>query len=92
MKRALLVVLLLSVITGCASSSNHEKVKLVDLDLDNAVTPEGEKLYCKKEKITGSHRKTTTCMTLAEKEVARKNSDLYIHRLKSAPEVGRGDG
>jgi len=90
MRKSLLVILLFSVLGGCASSQN--RLKVADIDFDNVVTPEGEKLYCKKETITGTHRKTMTCLTKAEMEDGRRNSDMYITRMKATPEVGNGGG
>ena len=88
MKKSLLFLVLGFILSGCASST--PRVKIADIDFDNAVTPEGEKLYCKKETITGTHRKTMTCLTKAEMDDGRKSSDFYITRMRASPDVGDG--
>ena len=85
MKKLLLMIVAVFIFSACAS--NEPKTNVRDLDLDNAVTEDGEKLYCKREIITGSHMKTTTCLTKAERDTARKNSEESINRLKRAPEL-----
>ena len=65
MKSTLLMILAVFICSACASS--EPKTDVNDLDLDNAVTENGERLYCKRERVTGTHRVTTTCLTEAEK-------------------------
>ena len=90
MKSSLLMILAVFICSACASS--EPEINVNDLDLDNAVTENGEKLYCKSERITGSHRKTTTCLTKAEKEAARRNSEEQVLRYKLAPELKNSEG
>ena len=71
--------------SACAST-NEPSVDVRDVNLDNAVTENGEKLYCKRESVTGSHMKTTTCLTKAQKEAARRDSESYVNDLKRMPE------
>jgi hypothetical protein len=86
MKKLLLFIVLGFILSGCASSVPG--VKIADIDFDNAVTPEGEKLYCKKEAVTGTHRKTMTCLTKAEMAATSKNSGLYYwNRMRSTPQM-----
>jgi hypothetical protein len=92
MNKVLLGVILLSILSGCAGSSDSKRVKIADIDFDNVTTPEGEKLYCKKEMITGTHRKTITCLTKAEMDEGRRGSDAYITKMRASPEVGSGGG
>jgi len=95
MNKSLLIMFLIFVLGGCASTEstgNKTRLKIADIDFDNVVTPEGEKLYCKKETITGTHRKTMTCLTKAEIDAGRRDSDMYMTRMKATPEVGNGGG
>ena len=78
------MILTVFIFSACASSEPKTDVR--DLDLDNAVTENGEKLYCKRESITGSHMKTTTCLTQAQKEKAERDSEAYVNKLKRTPE------
>ena len=80
MKSSLLMILAVFICSACASS--EPKTVVNDLDLDNAVTENGERLYCKRERVTGTHRVTTTCLTEAEKEAARRNSEDYLRRVQ----------
>ena len=72
------------ILTGQAidNKSYHE---IADIDYDNVQTPEGEKLYCKKETMTGSHRPHMTCQTMAQKEAHRRNSDKYWYKIMGRP-------
>jgi len=92
MKKSLLMLSVILVLSGCAGSTNSKRVKMADIDFDNVVTPEGEKLYCKKEMITGTHRKTMTCLTKAEMESISRNSDFFMMKMGSTPQVGEGGG
>ena len=95
MSKLLQILFLLLILGGCASSestSDKTRIRMADIDFDNVVTPEGEKLYCKKEMITGTHRKTMTCLTKAEMDAGRRNSDSYMTRMKASPEAGIGGG
>lgn len=92
MNKVLLGVILFSILSGCAGSSDSKRLKIADIDFDNVTTPEGEKLYCKKETITGTHRKTMTCLTKAEMDDGRRDSETYMLRMKASPEVGSGGG
>ena len=67
------------ILTGQAidNKSYHE---IADIDYDNVQTPEGEKLYCRKETITGNHIPIMTCQTKAQKEAHRKNRDGWKWR------------
>jgi len=85
MKNTLLMIFAALILSSCASST--PKVKQSSVDFDNVETPEGEKLICVSEYKTGTNIKTKTCMTRAEKDAARKNSEEYIHRLKRSPEL-----
>lgn len=67
-------------ISSCASSI--PKTDSSKIDYDNAVTADGEKLICKSERVTGSHMKTKTCMTKAEKAQARKESEMFLDKMK----------
>lgn len=88
MKKAILIVLLMVTaifnFSGCASS--QQKIDIADVNLDNAATKDGEKLYCTREQVTGTHLKTTTCLTRAEKAAGRRDSEDYVNRLKRMPE------
>lgn len=88
MKKPLLIVTLLVTAIfnfgGCANS--QQKINIADVNLDNAVTEDGERLYCTREQVTGTHLKTTTCLTKAEKDAARRDSEAYVNRLKRMPE------
>lgn len=84
MKKSLLTVSAVLIFSGCASS--QPKVDIASINLDNAVNEDGEKLYCTREAITGSHMKTTTCLTQAQKDAARRDSDAYVTKLKLTPE------
>lgn len=90
MKKSLFTMFLILLLSSCASSSNQTRLKIADIDFDNVVTPEGEKLYCKKETITGTHRKTMTCLTKAEMDQGRRDSEMYMIRMKGTPDVGSG--
>ena len=83
---------LVFVVSGCASSSEQGqgRVKMADIDFDNVQTPEGEKLYCKKEMVTGTHRKTMTCLTKAEMDDGRRNSDIYMMKMRGTADIGDG--
>ena len=80
MKSSLLMILAVFICSACASS--EPKTDVNDLDLDNAVTENGERLYCKRERVTGTHRVTTTCLTEAEKVAARRNSEEFLRRVQ----------
>ena len=86
MKKLLLMIVAVFIFSACASNE-PKRTDVRDLDLDNAVTENGEKLYCKRESATGSHLKTTTCLTKAEKDAARKNSEELVNRMKRTPEL-----
>lgn len=95
MKKSLISIFLIIILSGCVSSQStgdKTRLRIADIDFDNVVTPEGEKLYCKKETVTGTHRKTMTCLTKAEMDAGRRGSDLYMIRMKGSPEVGSGGG
>ncbi len=94
MKKSLLIISAVFIINGCASSEPKlEKIDVRDINLDNAVTENGEKLYCTRESVTGTHMKTTTCLTKAQKDSARRDSEEYVNRLKRSPEFkGEGSG
>ena len=95
MNKLLQILFLILILGGCASSEStggKTRLKISDIDWDNVVTPEGEKLYCRKEMITGTHRKTMTCLTKAEMDTGRKNSDLYMTKMKATPEAGISGG
>ena len=95
MSKLLPFLFLILILGGCASSEStgdKTRLKIADIDFDNVVTPEGEKLYCKKETITGTHRKTMTCLTKAEIDAGRKGSGLFMSRMKATPEAGTGGG
>ena len=55
------------------------------IDYNNVQTPEGEKLYCKREKGTGSHTPHMTCQTMAQKEAHRRNSDKNWYKIMGKP-------
>jgi len=88
--RTLILLITIFILSSCASSkpqtdptpATSENTALAE----NTALPEEEELVCVKEKITGTHIVTTTCLTRAEKEEGRKNSRLYIDRLKRTPE------
>ena len=80
MKKALLMIAVVFIFSACASS--EPKTDIRDINLDNAVAESGEKLYCKREKITGSHMKTTTCLTKAQKDAAKRDSEAFVNKLK----------
>ncbi|MBE9548194.1 MAG: hypothetical protein IMF09_02220 [Proteobacteria bacterium] len=91
MKKALIMIFAALVLSSCASS--QPKVKQSSVDFANAETPEGEELICVSEYKTGTHIKTKTCMTKAEKDAARKNSEEFVNQLKRMPEFkGEGPG
>jgi len=89
MKKAFLMIFAALILSSCASST--PKVKQSSVDFANAETPEGEKLICVSEYKTGSHIKTKTCMTQAEKDEARKHSEEFVNKLKRSPEF-KGEG
>jgi len=65
-----------------------EEVKLAEeVERVENNPPEEERVYCRRERITGSHRKTKTCLTKAEMEASRKASRDYVDRLKMTPEL-----
>ena len=68
------------IISSCASSI--PKPNASDIDFDNVVTKDGEKLICKSERITGSHIKTKTCMTAAEIAKAKRDSEMFMDKMK----------
>jgi hypothetical protein len=68
------------ILTGQAIDNKSYHEIEAGIDYNNVQTPEGEKLYCKKETITGSHRPHMTCQTMAQKEAHRRNSDRYLGR------------
>ena len=87
MKKSLLIISAVFIISGCASSeSKIKRIDITEINLDNAFTENGEKLYCKRESVTGSHLKTTTCLTKAQKDAARRNTEDYVGRLKRSPD------
>jgi len=90
MRNSLLMILAVFIVSACATSEPKTDVR--DLDLDNAVTENGEKLYCKREKVTGTHLRTTTCLTKAEKERADRDSKQYVNKLKRTPELKNSEG
>ena len=69
-------------ITSCASS--NPKPESAKIDYDNVVTADGEKLICKSERVTGTHLKTITCMTIAQKAQARKDSEMFLDKMRRA--------
>ena len=90
MKSSLLMILAVFICSACASS--EPKTDENDLDLDNAVTENGEKLYCRRERVTGSHRVTITCLTEAEKVAARRNSEDYLRRTQRTAQPKNSEG
>lgn len=79
-----LMVSAIFVFSGCANSP--PKTKITSVNLDNAITDDGEKLFCTREYVTGTHIKTTTCLTQAQKDAARRDSEAYVNRIKRSPE------
>ena len=73
------------ILTGQAiDNKSYHKIE-AGIDYNNVQTPEGEKLYCKKEKTTGSHRPHMTCQTMAQKEAHRRNSDKFWYKTMGRP-------
>ena len=72
------------ILTGQAIDNKSYHEIEAGIDYNNVQTPEGEKLYCKKERITGSHRPRMTCQTMAQKKAHNKNS--YALFIKRHPE------
>lgn len=89
MKKIFLILFAALILSSCAPST--PKIKQSSVDFDNAVTEDGEKLICVSEYKTGSHIKTKTCMTQAEKDAARINSEEFVNKLKRTPEF-KGEG
>jgi len=87
MRSLLLILSALFILSACAGSSTP-KVKQSSIDWDNVATPEGEKLYCKKEYKTGTHIKTMTCLTKAEMDDARETSTGFVGRIKGTAQPG----
>lgn len=84
MRKIIFIVSAALILSACATS--EPKTDITDLNLKTAQTEDGEKLYCKREAVTGTHIKTTTCLTKAEKDAAERNSEDYVNRLKRSPE------
>ena len=87
-----IVLLILAVFICSACASSEPKTDVNDLDLDNAVTENGERLYCKRERVKGTHRVTTTCLTEAEKVAARRNSEEYLNRTQRTAQPKNSEG
>ena len=76
------------ILTGQAiDNKSYHRIE-AGIDYNNVQTPEGEKLYCKKEKTTGSHRPHMTCQTMAQKEAEKKIQDRNFGKM--ATRSGRG--
>ena len=73
------------ILTGQAIDNKSYHEIEAGIDYDNVQTPEGEKLYCKKETTTGSHRPHMTCQTMAQKEAHRRNSDKNWYKIMGRP-------
>ena len=84
--------MILAVFICSACASSEPKTDVNELDLDNAVTENGEKLYCTRERVTGTHRVTTTCLTKAEKAAARRNSEDYLNRVQRTAQPKNSEG
>jgi Ethanolamine utilization protein EutJ (predicted chaperonin) len=54
-----------------------------------AAVPLGEKLICKREKTTGSHRTTRICRTRADIERRREDDQQMIRDIQSTPQGSR---
>lgn len=70
-------------VASVASLDTNAQVQLMnDQELVNSMLTQGaeeSRLVCRSEVKTGSHRKTTTCLTVAEIRRAREQS---MHRLR----------
>ena len=76
------------ILTGQAiDNKSYHRIE-AGIDYNNVQTPEGEKLYCKKEKTTGSHRPHMTCQTVAQKQAQRRNENRNFGRIVATS--GRG--
>ena len=73
------------ILTGQAiDNKSYHRIE-AGIDYNNVQTPEGEKLYCKREKVTGSHRPHMTCQTLAQNEADRRNRDKGWYKIMGRP-------
>ena len=55
------------------------------------VVKNGQEVYCRKESVTGSRTEVMeTCLTLAQIETARENSQDLMRRLGSVPGASMG--
>jgi PhoPQ-activated pathogenicity-related protein len=84
MKKLLLMIAVVFIFSACASS--EPKTDIRDVNLDNAVAENGDKLYCRRERVTGTRMKTTTCLTKAQKDAAQRASEDYVNKLKRSPQ------
>ena len=73
------------ILTGQAIDNKSYHEIEAGIDYNNVQTPEGEKLYCNKERTTGSHLPHMTCQTMAQKEAQRRNSDKYWYKIMGKP-------
>ena len=88
MKKIVLIISTLIILSACAGTTSKPKIKQSSIDWDNVATPEGEKLYCKKEFKTGTHIKTMTCLTKAEMDDSRETSTGFVGRIKGTAQPG----
>jgi hypothetical protein len=102
MRKLLLILSTVFIVSSCASSKPEPAAPGVGADgvalaenteaVEGAETAEGEKLICKRERITGSHRYTKTCLTQEQTDKAKRDSRAYIERLKRTAQPGIPEG
>jgi len=108
MIKALLMISTVFIVSNCASSMPEPDPVSLDPEIatlaensespgdaelrGDAEPPEEEKLICRKERITGSHRVTKTCLTQEQIDRGRRDSRAYIDRIKTAPGPLNSDG
>ncbi|MGH6711342.1 MAG: hypothetical protein ACREEK_20510 [Bradyrhizobium sp.] len=65
-----------------------------DQELVNTIltkASEDSRLVCERVEKIGSHRKTTLCLTVAERRRARENSEDTLRKVQSATPALKGD-
>ena len=90
MKKLLLMIAVVFIFSACASS--EPKTDIRDINLDNAVTENGEKLICRRERVTGTRLRTTTCLTQAQRDAMQRDSEAAFTKWKSSPGVKSSEG
>lgn len=74
--------------------NNEERLRLINAqEHANAILTQhdGQRLICKRETPTGSHRPTNVCMTLAQRKQATEDSRRYLDGVQSGRAMPTGN-